>query len=268
MTRALALCLMLLPSAGACAQAEPEGYQGPTSMCGLEGTGAADLADKVRALKLGVQDIPRPERFEAYADETARPRVLKQWLITRPSEPAHPAVTCRRSVFEDGRASLQRSTRCEGPEAACEALMQELYELDQRAAQTLRGGAPSEPLVPEGVHTLEQGAGSMCGLTYNNAADLAAKVRALSTARQTVRTDRFEVYETPAPPPSPTYQWLITRSSEPAYPAVSCRYVAVEGGQTVMNRDMRCDADRAVCDALYLELQALDQRTAKAAQAK
>jgi len=110
--------------------------------------------------------------------------------------------------------------------------------------------------VPEGIHSLADGPAAMCGIVGADATDLLATARRSSGLRAVlIPSDRFEMFEGGEPV---KYQLVATLPTEPAHPAVSCRELYEEGGALRMKRSMRCDADRANCDALFLEFQALD----------
>ncbi len=109
--------------------------------------------------------------------------------------------------------------------------------------------------VPEGIHREAKGPSEMCGLVGQDALDLAAKAKASTTLKPSkLESDRFEVFQTEPP----WQQLAVTKPSEPAHPAVTCRYTFQEGGAFKMSRSMRCDAGRAECDALFVEFQKLD----------
>jgi hypothetical protein len=119
--------------------------------------------------------------------------------------------------------------------------------------------------VPEGIHRPGSDHEQMCGLEGRDALDLMEKARkSRELHRVDIQSPRFELFETA----KPKYQLVITRPSEPAHPAVSCRHVYEEDGATQMERSMRCDASRAACDALFLEFQALDEQMKRALQSK
>ena len=96
----------------------------------------------------------------------------------------------------------------------------------------------------------------MCGVTGRNAEDLMRTVRQMHRFRaQPINSPRFELFATE----DSLTQWVFTRPSEPAFPAVSCRHVyrKKEGGFSLA-RDLRCDASREACDRLFIELRDLD----------
>lgn len=130
-------------------------------------------------------------------------------------------------------------------------------------ALLLGGVSPSSAQsVPEGVHRLADGPAAMCGIVGANAADLLATARRSPNLRAVpIPSDRFEMFEGDQPLP---YQLVATLPSEPAHPAVSCREIYEEGGTLRLRRSMRCDADRADCDALFLEFQTLDAEMTRA----
>lgn len=96
----------------------------------------------------------------------------------------------------------------------------------------------------------------MCGLVGDNATALLAAARQSSDLSPVViDSDRFEMFEGTDPI---RYQLVATLPTEPAHPAVACRELYYEGDNLRMKRSLRCDADRADCDALFLEFQAID----------
>ena len=133
--------LILGAPAGAHAQAIPEGvYQrtdGPADICGLKAPDAPGIMEQAR---LSPDFHPRDigsDRFELF--ET-RP-IERQLVITRPGEPAHPAVSCRSLVRDDhGGMRMVRSLRCDASKEACDALFWEFRALDERALQSIRSG--------------------------------------------------------------------------------------------------------------------------------
>ena len=109
--------------------------------------------------------------------------------------------------------------------------------------------------VPEGIHRYADGPAEMCGLVGRNASDLIDQARKSNTLQpRDIGSDRFELFESDPP----TFQLVVTRPSELAHPAASCRHTFEQDGQVMMKRSLRCDAGRAECDALFLEFQALD----------
>jgi len=98
-----------------------------THMCGVSAASApAFLAALGTDARL--QERPGNARFQIYASADQR----FSWAATRSSEPAHPAVTCREvgPDPDNGRLTITRSMRCDGPRPACEALHAEFQALD------------------------------------------------------------------------------------------------------------------------------------------
>lgn len=130
------------------------------------------------------------------------------------------------------------------------------------AALLLAASPSSGQSVPEGIHSLADGPAEMCGIVGADAVDLVVTARRSSALRAVpILSDRFEMFEGGEPL---RYQLIATLPTEPAHPAVSCREVYEEGGAFRMKRSMRCDADRADCDALFREFQALDAEVTRA----
>ena len=136
----LASLLAVPATAPADAQIVPEGIhqhaRGPVELCGLTGRDVRDLIERARASpawRLTPIDAARFELFVAVDG-------MNQLVVTRPSEPAHPAATCRH-VFQDtaGNWLQERAMRCEASREDCDRLFIEFQELDERLRQSLAG---------------------------------------------------------------------------------------------------------------------------------
>jgi hypothetical protein len=111
--------------------------------------------------------------------------------------------------------------------------------------------------VPEGVHTDANGPSTICGITGENALAIRAKLKTDSTiVEKPSGSSRFETYFSTTEPK----QWTVTTTKEAAYPAVTCVYLYNSGGGTDMSREMRCDASREACDALFKEFETNDAK--------
>jgi len=136
----LTALLLLTPAGATSAQSVPESIhseaQGPTQLCGLTADSVAALRTKAASSEtLRVVPIDTP-RFELYADADQ----TYQLIFTRPSEAAYPAATCRHTFDEDGSVRMNRSMRCEGGRAECDALFLEFQALDAQLTSALQGG--------------------------------------------------------------------------------------------------------------------------------
>lgn len=115
--------------------------------------------------------------------------------------------------------------------------------------------------MPEGVHREATGPAVMCGVAGEGALDLLAKARASSELRPVaIDTPRFILFADA----SHSRQLIFTNPTEAAYPAATCRHVYEADGALHTSRQMRCDAGREECDALFLEFQALDAEMTRA----
>ena len=125
--------------------------------------------------------------------------------------------------------------------------------------------------VPEGIHRLVKGPGTMCGITASSALEFRVKVEADAKAEKLVRRDggpRFDFFATPDGQ-WPIRQWVFAKSSEPSYPMVTCREVSEDkSGSILQGRQLRCDANRGACDAVFLEFAALDKKVLEEFRAK
>ncbi|WP_324134445.1 hypothetical protein [Bosea sp. (in: a-proteobacteria)] len=135
-----------------------------------------------------------------------------------------------------------------------------MHRLILAIATILNAVTPSSAqTVPDGIYRRADGPAKMCGLIGRNATDVLAQARQSPDFRviPNLSSDRFEMFETIRGEPF-KFQLVATRPSEPAFPAVTCRELYQGGGGLRMTRTMQCDADRAACDALFLEFQAFD----------
>lgn len=118
------------------AQRVPEGIhrdaQGPAEMCGLVGANALELIAKAR-LAPSLRAIPLDsERFELFASADG----MDQLVVTRPTEPAHPAATCRHTYRDAAGNWLQtRDMRCDAGRDACDTLFLEFQALERGCAR-------------------------------------------------------------------------------------------------------------------------------------
>ena len=129
------------------------------------------------------------------------------------------------------------------------------------AAIGVLGLAPpaSAQTVPEGIHSLAAGPATICGIKASSAAEFADRLERSGLERQD-GGPRFDVYMSPSVSDD-IVQWAVTRKGEPAYPAVTCRHVyKTPDGSWMQDRQMRCDASREACDALFVEFNELDKR--------
>ncbi len=117
-------------------------------------------------------------------------------------------------------------------------------------------GTAAQP-VPEGIHSSARGPVEMCGLKGKDVQDLVRQARRSRELRPVpMDSERFELFATA----EPKYQLVITTPSEAAYPAATCRHLYEKDGALMMNRQLRCDAGKTECDALFREFEALDAR--------
>ena len=109
--------------------------------------------------------------------------------------------------------------------------------------------------VPEGVHRDADGPSDICGITGENALAIRDKLKSdPSIIEKPSGSPRFETYFSSVE----TKQWTVTTQREAAYPAATCVHLYNSDGGTDMQREMRCDASREACDALFREFEASD----------
>lgn len=125
--------------------------------------------------------------------------------------------------------------------------------------------------VPEGIHKLVTGPMTMCGITETSAPAFRRKVDEQVAAGKLVAMDggpRFDLMMTSGDQ-WPIYQWAFTKAGEAAYPMATCRNVFRDkAGGISQDRQMRCDASRAACDAVFREFADLDKRVVEAMRGK
>lgn len=111
--------------------------------------------------------------------------------------------------------------------------------------------------VPEGVHKEASGESDLCGVTGHDALAIREKLRAdPAIVVRPSGWNRFETYFSTVE----TKQWTVTTKEDAAYPTVTCVHLYNSERGTEMKRQMRCDASRNACDALFLEFQAHDEQ--------
>ncbi|CDX19132.1 hypothetical protein MPLB_1750022 [Mesorhizobium sp. ORS 3324] len=109
----------------------------------------------------------------------------------------------------------------------------------------------------ETVYGYEHGPSTMCDIHGADTADFLSQVRAGASLHQAPASDRFELFVSD----DGLTQWVFTKSSEAAYPAVTCRRIVQDSqGNWISNREIRCEADRAACDGLTEEFEELDDQ--------
>ena len=124
----------------------------------------------------------------------------------------------------------------------------------------LVSGPAAAQAVSEDIHSPVTGPTEICGITAFGAAAFIKAVRAdPSLHRAQIDSDRFELFVSK----DEFTQWVFTNETEPAHPAITCRQVSQDQtGAWVSNRSLRCDGDRATCDALFLEFESMDRAMA------
>jgi len=111
--------------------------------------------------------------------------------------------------------------------------------------------------VPEGLHSEVRGPSDVCGVSGESALGIRASLRSDPTITEKPSgSERFETYFSS----TEDKQWTVTTQADAAYPAVTCVHLFTSEGGTDMLRQMRCDASREACDALYLEFRAHDEQ--------
>ena len=71
------------------------------------------------------------------------------WSFTPPNHPAYPAAVKRTIVSRGDGISIEMTALCQASKAACDKLMEEFKELNERMSQSMRGGTPSAQSAPQ-----------------------------------------------------------------------------------------------------------------------
>lgn len=109
---------------------------GPSTMCGIHGADSGDFLRHVRA-QGSLHQAPASERFDLFVSDDG----LTQWVFTKPSEKAYPAVTCRRfDKDQQGNWIANRELRCETDSPVCDRLADEFQKLDEQLRRSLANG--------------------------------------------------------------------------------------------------------------------------------
>lgn len=101
-------------------------------ICGVKGDTAPVIVAALRAQKLTTQ--PAPSQYEAFADNDRR--IL--WALTKEGHPAHPSVVCRQVVQTGPEMKVEMQAQCDGPQAACDALVREFQSLTDMMRRTVQ----------------------------------------------------------------------------------------------------------------------------------
>lgn len=113
---------------------------------------------------------------------------------------------------------------------------------------------------PEGAHKNANGPSDICGISGDDALAIRESLRAdPDIVEEPSSSERFETYFSSVE----SKQWTVTTKADVAYPAVTCVHLFTSENGTDMRRQMRCDASRAACDALFIEFTAHDEKIRK-----
>lgn len=78
----------------------------------------------------------------------------KTWTVTKPANPAHPAIVCREMKEQNGAVVVKSNASCAASQSACEAMMAEFKQLDVEmrksveSAKKKSGAAAPAPVAP------------------------------------------------------------------------------------------------------------------------
>lgn len=78
----------------------------------------------------------------------------KTWTVTKPANPAHPAIVCREMKEQNGAVVVKSNASCAASQSACEAMMAEFKQLDVELRKNVEnakkksGAAAPAPVTP------------------------------------------------------------------------------------------------------------------------
>lgn len=96
-------------------------------LCGEPGGTPEEVQARVSKAE-NVKEIFRDQSFVAYQDQ----KQFTTWTFALPTNPAQPAVVCRKPVREGDKMVLQMDIVCKGPDVYCKRLKRDFEELNAR----------------------------------------------------------------------------------------------------------------------------------------
>jgi Protein of unknown function (DUF4019) len=102
------------------------------------GIGYPSVAAALEALKARTNVEIRVEQGWTIVNDKAAGEF---WSFTPPGHPAHPAAVKRTLVEKDGKLTINMSVLCQASKAACDKLVADFRELNEKAAQGSRNAA-------------------------------------------------------------------------------------------------------------------------------
>ncbi|MCH8614841.1 hypothetical protein LZ016_01800 [Sphingomonas sp. SM33] len=132
---AAASLLLHAPSTG---QTVPEGVHsdadGPSDVCGVSGTDALAIREKLKSDPTVVEKPSGSDRFETYFSSLES----KQWTVTTRFDAAYPAVTCVYLYNSGEGTDMERQMRCDASREACDKLFLEFDAHDEQIRRRIR----------------------------------------------------------------------------------------------------------------------------------
>ena len=106
------------------------------------GIGYPSVAAALEALKARTDVQIRVEQGWTIVNDKAAGEF---WSFTPPGHPAHPAAVKRTLVEKDGKLTMNMSVLCQAGKAACDKLVAQFRELNEKLSQSMRSGAQAGP---------------------------------------------------------------------------------------------------------------------------
>lgn len=121
--------------------------------------------------------------------------------------------------------------------------------------------ASSSQVAPEVIYSRDGGPIEMCGLAAPDIASMRQAVRDAGFTEGAVSPEFVQFMSAEG-----TSDVVFSTPAYFAHPLVTCRDFVARDGALFLNRQMRCDADRASCDAALQEFNELDAQMISAIQ--
>lgn len=120
------------------------------------------------------------------------------------------------------------------------------------------GVMPAKPAAVPAPAPLDEVAPGKSGIGYATVAEARAALAGKAGASANDTADGWHVVVEE----SPTTVWSFTPAGHPAFPSVVRRMVVERDGAVYIDMSAICEADKAACDRLMREFQALNKKTA------
>jgi len=170
------------------------------------------------------------------------------YLVTKQNHPAHPAMVTRRLAEENGKPVMKMDSESGGNRAAFQRWLAELAASDKATLEGTQARASAPPPAPPSGGEIE----------YKTVQQALASLRAKPGAQ--ARRDEEGWITISEQVAGNTVLWTFVPQAHPAYPAGVKRTILERGGSLYIDMRVLCEAQKAACDKLVREFQALNER--------